>query len=99
MRKRLVFETLHLDLEGGVGERRTTPSTTTTILDDHVHIQSQSTVPAQPGGEAALEVRLEKTEVKEKDRPIEESSHPIPKKTKPKKRVAFHSDRPDLYDF
>jgi elongator complex protein 4 len=26
MRKRMVFETLHLDLEGGVGERRTTPA-------------------------------------------------------------------------
>jgi elongator complex protein 4 len=26
MRKRLVFETLHLDVEGGVGERRTTPA-------------------------------------------------------------------------
>jgi len=28
-RKRLVFETLHLDVEGGTGERRTTPNTTT----------------------------------------------------------------------
>ncbi|KAI0348453.1 PAXNEB-domain-containing protein, partial [Trametopsis cervina] len=27
MRKRLIFETLHLDVEGGVGERRTTPAT------------------------------------------------------------------------
>jgi len=27
MRKRMLFETLHLDLEGGVGERRTTPTT------------------------------------------------------------------------
>lgn len=26
MRKRMIFETLHLDLEGGVGERRTTPT-------------------------------------------------------------------------
>lgn len=99
MRKRLVFETLHLDLEGGIGERRTTPSTTATVLDDHVHIQSQPTVQAQPGGEAALEVRLEKMEGKEKEPRIEESSYAAPKKTKPKKRVAFHSDRPDLYDF
>jgi elongator complex protein 4 len=27
MRRRMLFETLHLDLEGGVGERRTTPTT------------------------------------------------------------------------
>jgi elongator complex protein 4 len=30
MRKRMLFETLHLDLEGGVGERRTTPAATST---------------------------------------------------------------------
>jgi len=29
MRKRMIFETLHLDLEGGVGERRTTPGPNT----------------------------------------------------------------------
>ena len=29
-RKRFIIETLHLDVEGGVNERRTTPSTTTT---------------------------------------------------------------------
>ena len=34
MRKRMVFETLHLDLEGGVGERRTTPSTSASALSE-----------------------------------------------------------------
>lgn len=29
MRKRMIFETMHLDLEGGVGERRTTPAPNT----------------------------------------------------------------------
>jgi elongator complex protein 4 len=33
MRKRLMFETLHLDVEGGVGERRTTPSTNMAALE------------------------------------------------------------------
>jgi elongator complex protein 4 len=32
-RKRLVVETLHLDLEGGVGERRTTPSVNAIVLE------------------------------------------------------------------
>jgi len=36
MRKRLVLETLHLDVEGGVGERRTTPATAATALDEGV---------------------------------------------------------------
>ncbi|KAJ7275320.1 Elongator complex protein 4 [Mycena haematopus] len=48
-RKRLVFETVHLDVEGGVGERRTSaPATTVTV---------QATAP-QPMG-AAVEVEIE----------------------------------------
>ncbi|KAH9937128.1 PAXNEB protein-domain-containing protein [Fomitopsis serialis] len=34
MRKRMVFETLHLDLEGGVGDRRTTPSSSASTLGE-----------------------------------------------------------------
>ena len=33
MRKRLIFETLHFDLEGGVGERRATPATNAVALE------------------------------------------------------------------
>ncbi|KAH8102466.1 PAXNEB-domain-containing protein [Cristinia sonorae] len=97
MRKRIVFETLHLDLEGGVGERRTTPSATATALEDntHHHVHSHPTVTAM--GEAAVEVSLE-----EATEPNSQSVGEVPvvtKKAKPKKKVAFHSDRPDLYDF
>jgi elongator complex protein 4 len=94
-RKRMVFETLHLDVEGGVGERRTKPA---------VHL-------SESGGENPL--RLESTE--KSPMPAENGSRVdvqlegvssdlagsgSPEKTKKvKKKVVFHSDRPDVYDF
>lgn len=99
-RKRLIFETLHLDIEGGVGERRTTPSTTglpastTDTHDKHEHIEDPTQNPAFANMEVALELRngpelgidggVSTAEAK-------------PKKSK--KKVAFRSDRPELYDF
>ncbi|KAH9950457.1 PAXNEB-domain-containing protein [Amylocystis lapponica] len=112
MRKRLVFETLHLDLEGGVGERRTTPAPSALPAEvggaaSHAHVMPPAVGAGTGnlGGRAAVEVRLEQlpegatamgltgddsagTEVKS-----------TVKKPKAKKKVAFHSDRPDLYDF
>ncbi|TCD61750.1 hypothetical protein EIP91_007976 [Steccherinum ochraceum] len=102
MRKRLVFETLHLDLEGGVGERRTTPSTTATVLDGATHDHShEHSVLSSQGGGAVLEVKMEGLEIEAKVQPVvaEETSSVPAKKVKAKKKVAFHSDRPDLYDF
>lgn len=111
MRKRLVFETLHLDLEGGVSERRTTPASNsieTIIPPKHDHdARHQHTHTVQGSsitGMATVEVQLEKLEMKHTrdERPEEVSTQSTPtpiKKTKPKKRVAFTSDRPDLYDF
>jgi elongator complex protein 4 len=96
MRKRLIFETLHLDLEGGVGDRRTTPSSNAIALEAGTTRKVGADVGAmeqtpQIGG-AAVEVKLES--------PEENAVHFEPDvKTKPRKRVAFRSDKPDLYDF
>jgi len=46
----MLFETLHLDLEGGVGERRTTPAVTT--------VENNAT---RGKGEAAVRIELEET--------------------------------------
>lgn len=91
---------MHLDIEGGVGERRTTPSTTglpastTDTHDKHEHIEDPTQNPAFANMEVALELRngpelgidggVSTAEAK-------------PKKSK--KKVAFRSDRPELYDF
>lgn len=104
MRKRLIFETLHLDVEGGVGERRTTPATNVLALDtgmmSHDHGHDHDGVPQRKAkaNEAAIQVEVE-AQVKGDNDPDGESVPVIIKPKKPKKKVAFHSDRPDLYDF
>jgi elongator complex protein 4 len=104
MRKRLVFETLHLDVEGGVGERRTTPANTAIALDETAHQHSYSDSAAT----ATIEVRVEEVTQKVKavsmaEKVTDEATPVIlesaMKKPKPRKKVAFMSDRPDLYDF
>lgn len=145
-RKRLIFETMHLDLEGGVGERRTTPSTSAVPADTgngvhhdpnaegtHSH-SSHSHGTERPASKKAafanVEIELEDAYddpsveattkgillgggVKKANKKgvgiAEDASVEIPllspassqKKapTKPKRKVAFHSDRPELYDF
>lgn len=106
MRKRLIFETLHLDLEGGIGERRTTPSTNAMALDagttlhdlehDHTHTQRNTDLAS-----VLVEVETVASTVAATDGG-ELKGSPVgagAKAKKPKKKVAFHSDRPDLYDF
>ncbi|KAJ4486367.1 PAXNEB-domain-containing protein [Lentinula aciculospora] len=109
-RKRLIFETMHLDVEGGVGERRTTPAPTTTVLDNGSHV---STVPVSKTAVASIEVKVEleplpevkagSNELSSYDNigtsVVEEAQAPKPRLKKSKKTVAFRSDRPDLYDF
>lgn len=73
-RRRFIIETMHLDVEGGVTERRTTPS-------------SSASVAHESEGRSLATVQVE----------LERSSPPKVKKVK--KKVAFHSDQPDLYDF
>ena len=88
MRKRLIFETLHLDLEGGVGERRTTPATNAVALEAGMMTDAKNLADVRIG-------------IEEDDVSVEEAQHSAGgvKAKKPKKRVAFQSDRPDLYDF
>ena len=67
MRKRLVFETLHLDLEGGVGERRTTPATNSIetivpVKHDHVHAHTHTSPATAAAGSATVEIQVEQTE-------------------------------------
>ncbi|PCH33810.1 PAXNEB-domain-containing protein [Wolfiporia cocos MD-104 SS10] len=114
MRKRLVFETLHLDLEGGVGERRTTPAANAVARDEaagpaHAHAGATPGVGegTKGGGAAAVEVEMEGVRaatatVSITESKVESMAEEKPssfKKAKPKKKVAFTSDRPDLYDF
>ncbi|KAG6831275.1 hypothetical protein H0H92_011785 [Tricholoma furcatifolium] len=104
-RKRLIFETLHLDIEGGVGERRTTPSATTVenvIIDTHDQERPGHT--SEKKGFAAVKVAVEtlgtsKTGLNEDGANKGSTDEPKGKPKKSKKTVAFRADRPDLYDF
>ncbi|KZT05926.1 PAXNEB-domain-containing protein [Laetiporus sulphureus 93-53] len=109
MRKRLIFETLHLDLEGGVGERRTTPAPNAMAFDEvvtnaHPQVgQTANALEASAGGNATVQVEVEQMEVAASSMSVaddrgEEKVGTV-KKVKTKKKVAFMSDRPDLYDF
>ncbi|KAL0580284.1 Elongator subunit elp4 [Marasmius crinis-equi] len=114
-RKRLVVETLHLDVEGGVSERRTTPSgsaqdSSGTTLSQHTEFSPQ----VSKSGLATIDVELESKagsmdgEAEKAVGPqestgvtaIKEAAIPSQSKAKkPKKKVGFRSDRPDVYDF
>ncbi|KAI0702524.1 Elongator complex protein 4 [Cytidiella melzeri] len=108
MRKRLIFETLHLDVEGGVGERRTTPATLATVVHDATHHHTHEDSSTTPGT-ATIEVQIEEIQKKTEvvsiaDAAVAEkgetaSPSTTAKKPKQRKKVAFMSDRPDLYDF
>ncbi len=108
MRKRLIFETLHLDVEGGVSERRTTPSANAMAMeagDEHVHKHDHGSSTNQPGSVAAVQVQLEQTQIAPSisqppanAAPAEKTDNVV-KKVKVKKKVGFISDKPDLYDF
>ncbi|RPD81996.1 PAXNEB-domain-containing protein [Lentinus tigrinus ALCF2SS1-7] len=109
MRKRLIFETLHLDVEGGVSERRTTPSANSIAAeagDEHAHDNDHGSAGTQPGSVAAVQVQLEQTQIAPsapeqpvKSAPPAEKTDTAVKKVKIKKKVGFISDKPDLYDF
>lgn len=118
MRKRLVVETLHLDLEGGVSERRTTPAASTSIETtipprhesghDHTHDHAHTAHASGVVDRAVVEIQLEtvqKSEAGQRPEGAAESTVAVAtvttttKKPKQRKKVAFTSDRPDLYDF
>lgn len=83
-RKRFILETLHLDVEGGVNERRTTVA----VAPDLPERKEQRT--EQPTARLAVQssVTLEKDAI----------DNSLTKK-RAKKSVAFQSDKLDLYDF
>ncbi|KAH0590507.1 hypothetical protein H2248_000654 [Termitomyces sp. 'cryptogamus'] len=103
-RKRLIFETLHLDIEGGVGERRTTPSAAATVPGETHDLLHESPGTNKTPGFATVQVVLENPELSKTvhdatDGGDKGTEKPEGKPKKPKKRVAFRADRPDLYDF
>ncbi|KAF5337431.1 hypothetical protein D9611_003354 [Ephemerocybe angulata] len=118
-RKRLIFETLHLDLDGGVSERRTSaPSSTAVELTtatgtsisasaaakSHDHSQGTCNGHVSSGG-PRIDIEFEGPAVPEEKKAvvagelIAPSPQPETRPKKPKKKVAFFSDRPDVYDF
>lgn len=110
-RKAFVIETLHLDVEGGVGERRTTapPSVTASAHahdhSAHVHGDDGHHHPAHDTSSGGGRVTIEMPEVsKELDAlapaPRPASARPI-KSAMKKKSVGFAMDptKPELYEF
>ena len=100
-RKRLIFETLHLDLEGGVSERRTTaPSSTTVELTTGTGAPIEKTVDhAVSGRGPRIDIEIEGVEHAKKEEGASEAASEVKPKKPKKKKVAFFSDRPDVYDF
>ncbi|KAI0094634.1 Elongator complex protein 4 [Irpex rosettiformis] len=105
MRKRLIFETLHLDVEGGIGERRMPPAAATVTVGGLAHDHSSH----GHGGAASIQVQVEEVQNKVELVSVAEdaaqgkteavTTSSFVKKPKHRKKVAFTSDRPDLYDF
>jgi len=100
----MVIETLHLDLEGGVGERRTTSAPSSFVAGDS-EVSSPAQTVSKPEKLAVVEVTLDEPSQRAAPPPIAPPPTdttmidvPQPKK-KPKKRVGFQSDRPEIYDF
>lgn len=103
-RKRLIFETLHLDIEGGVGERRTRPATNALDETSGAHGAGHKEHSAGKTAFAAVEVAFEDLEIEKSilarvDGGDKATEVPLIKPKKQKKSVAFRADRPDLYDF
>lgn len=99
-RKKLVFETLHLDVEGGVGERRTKPSEIAQITG-HSAPESMPPASGRERVEAAVEIKMDElipNAGTEQENGVVPEDFPT-KTKKAKKKVAFRSDRPELYDF
>lgn len=94
---------MHLDVEGGVTERRTTPSSTAMSLDAGLADEKEHLSDRGGRSLATVQVELEKTvDVRRGDSqarlPLNATTI-ASKVKKAKKKVAFHSDQPDLYDF
>lgn len=103
-RRRLVFETFHLDVEGGVGERRTTPAATTASVPDGAYEgMARGNAPSSSmRGKASTTVQVQvdaEAPPGDLQKPFaDESAGPKPQK-KVRRKVGFHTDKPDIYDF
>lgn len=81
MRKRMIFETLNLDLEGGVGERRTTPAP-----NAWVNVPNDADPKERNKGDPVVKIRLEEGGPGS----VANASR------KKKKAVGFASERPEI---
>jgi elongator complex protein 4 len=93
-KKRLVFETHHLDVEGGVGERRTVPAGN--IDREKATSTSRSRKQLSRGGGAAMEVELEGEPEESGAAAAEEI---LTGSLTKRKKVTFQAEQRDLYDF
>lgn len=93
---------MHLDLEGGVTERRTTPSSTAVGSDigrEPTHVTTGTNTAALARVAVEVEPRTLEGHVSVKSAEWSAADANPQKVKKAKKTVAFHSDKPDLYDF
>ncbi len=105
-RRRLVFETFHLDVEGGVGERRTTPATGSSALgsehDGHWQDPTASE-DVRAGGGSSSSSRNNDLEAPRGDlqiqKPSTDNSTGGKTQKKVRRKVGFQTDKPDIYDF
>ncbi|KAG8785844.1 hypothetical protein FRB91_000696 [Serendipita sp. 411] len=105
MRKRFVVETLHLDVEGGVGERRTTPSAASAVASFQVTftdgLHPKGIADQSPASHLAKVVIDSSIQPSPQGNP-EEHVHVHSDAVKPKKirkKVVFQTADKDLYDF
>lgn len=97
----MVVERLSLDVEGGVGERRTKKVGSEVVGMGMRTVEGRGHEHAHGGGKGKGVARVE-VRVDEGDRVVigaDTSTTPTSKPKKERKKVAFRSDKPDLYDF
>ncbi|KAL5495200.1 ELP4 [Sanghuangporus weigelae] len=106
-RKRFVIETFHLDIDGGVSERRTTPAVSSIAIQegDTGKVSSCDHSHHDPGREPRVLIEREirariggESEIPKLPEEISQIQKSDIKK-KAKKRVGFQVDRPDIFDF
>lgn len=102
-RKRFIIETFHLDLEGGVGERRTTPAPSAKAEGGGHHHKAEGEEKAQAYVEVQIASKLtlhdtyENGKLQEPELASAQEKKGILKK--PRKRVGFQVNKPDVLDF
>lgn len=102
-RKRMLFETFHLDVEGGVGERRTAPSATAIAKQVESGTDRIPTPLVSAGGDegaiAAMKIIVEDVAFSVPTSAMVRSEEQKIAPKRPRKKVGFQNERPELYDF